>query len=619
MCGIAGIYNLDQKPVKQEDLKKMTDLMIHRGPDDQGFYLKNNLGLGHRRLSIIDLSLAGHQPMSNQDKTIWIIHNGEIYNYLELKKELIKLGYKFSSQTDTEVIIHAYEQWGEECFKKFNGMWAMAIWDEKKQKIVLSRDRFGIKPLYYYIDNKIIAFASEIKPLLTLEMPRLPNNKLIYDFLKFGVLDHTNETFFLNINKIPPAHFVTINQNGHLDFKKYWDFNVINQLKNNEINDKIWAEKFLKVFTEAVKIRLRSDVPIGSCLSGGLDSSSIVCVVNQLLKKQGIKQVGNSQKTFSSCFDDLRFDERKYIEEVIKQTGAEKNYIFPSPENFIKELDKFVWQQEEPVRGTSMYAQYKVFEMAKNKKVTVLLDGQGGDELLAGYRKFHIFFLKLLLKQKKYFSFLKESLFFFLSLGILKTLNLKSGLRYTNWGRKFLNLDALLQKDFSEKFEKKNISIGFNNDLGQRLKDDLTKWSLPVLLRYEDKNSMAHSLETRLPFLDYRLIELAAKMPLNQKIRNGWTKYILRNALKNILPKKIRLRKSKLGFVTPEEIWFKSNLAENVSQTFKQAIFLPNYVLMDKLENNWRKYLKGKSVYSHDIYFRFFILEKWAKIFNVKK
>ena len=551
MCGIAGIYNLDKKPVKEKDLKKMTDLMNHRGPDDEGFYLKNNVGFGHRRLSIIDLSAAGHQPMSNEDETIWIVYNGEIYNYLELRDKLKKRGHVFKSQTDTEVIIHSYEEWQEGCFEKFNGMWALAIWDEIKQKLLLSRDRFGVKPLYYFKDKNVFAFASEIKALLAIEIPKVPNDKLIYDFLKFGMLDHTDETFFLNINKIPPAHYVLFDQKGGLTFKRYWNFEVKNEIENKKISDEFWAEKFLEIFTNAVKIRLRSDVAVGSCLSGGLDSSSIVCLINNFLKEQGVKQIGQRQKTFSSCFDDKRFDEREYIEEVVQQTKAEKNYIFPSPEQFINELNKFLWYQEEPVRGTSMYAQFKVFEEAKRKNVIVLLDGQGGDELLGGYRKFYIFYLKLLCQEKKYFQALKEGLLLFSSPDVLKTLNVRSGLRYFGLGQKLLAIELLFKNDFAKEFAKRNLNIGFNKNLGQRLKDDLTKWSLPILLRYEDKNASAHSVETRLPFLDYRLVEIVSSMPLNQKLRNGWTKYILRKAMRKILPEKIRLRKDKVGFVTP--------------------------------------------------------------------
>jgi len=618
MCGIAGIYNLDKKPVKEKDLKKMTDLMTHRGPDDEGFYLKNNVGFGHRRLSIIDLSAAGHQPMSNEDKTIWIVYNGEIYNYLELRDKLEKRGHVFKSQTDTEVIIHSYEEWQEGCFEKFNGMWALAIWDEIKQKLLLSRDRFGVKPLYYFKDKNVFAFASEIKALLAIGIAKVPNDKLIYDFLKFGMLDHTDETFFLNINKIPPAHYVLFDQKGGLTFKRYWNFEVKNEIENKKISDEFWAEKFLEVFTNAVKIRLRSDVAVGSCLSGGLDSSSIVCLINNFLKEQGVKQIGQRQKTFSSCFDDKRFDEREYIEEVVQQTKAEKNYIFPSPEQFINELNKFLWHQEEPVRGTSMYAQFKVFEEAKRKNVIVLLDGQGGDELLGGYRKFYIFYLKLLCQEKKYFQALKEGLLLFSSLDVLKTLNVRSGLRYFGLGQKLLAIESLFKNDFAKEFAKRNLNIGFNKNLGQRLKDDLTKWSLPILLRYEDKNASAHSVETRLPFLDYRLVEIVASMPLNQKLRNGWTKYILRKAMRKILPEKIRLRKEKIGFVTPEKVWFKSTLKNEVNQIFNQAAFLPKYILMDKLKNSWQKYLRGQIIHSYDIYFRFFILERWARIFNLK-
>lgn len=615
MCGIAGIYNTKKEPVSQNSIKKMTDAMAHRGPDDEGVYTNSNVGLGHRRLSIIDLSPLGHQPMPSEDKKNWIVFNGEIYNYIELREELKKDGYSFKSDSDTEVIICSYKKWGEKCFEKFNGMWALAIWDETKRKLLLSRDRLGIKPLYYYKNGSIIAFASEIKALLALGIERRANDKLIYDFLKFGMLDHTDETFFLSINKIPPAHYAVIAEDGTITPKRYWDFVTSEKIGGGE--DDLYAKNFLDIFRDAVKMRLRSDVAVGSCLSGGLDSSSIVCVINNFLKASGIKQIGEKQKTFSSCADDPRIDERVFVNEVLEKTGAEKHFIFPDAQKSLEEFDKLLQCQEEPIRGLSMYAQFKVYEKAKQENVIVLLDGQGADEILGGYRKFYFFYLKLLLNRKKYFKFFKESILFFSSSSVVKTLNLKSGLRYFGWGRKILKIENLFRPDFSEKFGNRKLEIGSGENLGQRFKEDATKWSLPVLLRYADKNSMAHSIETRLPFLDYRLVETVSAMPLDQKLKNGWTKYVMRNAMKGILPEKIRLRKDKIGFATPEDVWLKSSLKEDVGKTFTEAAFLPKYILMDKLKNSWENFLEGKSIHSSDVYFRFFILERWAKIFKL--
>ncbi|MDD3101652.1 MAG: asparagine synthase (glutamine-hydrolyzing) [Patescibacteria group bacterium] len=620
MCGIVGTVNLDQKLVDKKDIEKMVKIIKHRGPDDEGYFIDKNVGLGHCRLSIIDLSMAGHQPMTNENETLWIVFNGEIYNYLELRKELEKCGHIFVSNTDTEVILHAYKEWSEKCLEKFNGMWAFAIWDKNKKELFCSRDRFGIKPFYYFFDGKIFTFASEIKALLELGIPQKPTDALIYDFLKFGMLDHTNETFFKNIYKLPASSWLKLTSDGKIIIEKYWDFEVSDKIED-KVPDQKYTEQFRELFIDTIKLRLRSDVPIGSCLSGGLDSSSIVCTVNKLLKEKNVPSIGEIQKTFSSCFENKKFDEREYIEEVIKHTGAEKNYIFPKPEEFLKELDNLIWHQEEPFSGTSMFAQRMVFKKAR-EKVKILLDGQGGDELLAGYRKFYFFYLLKLFRNKKFIKCLETALPFFTSIEILKTLYIKSGLKYLFKISKNDSIDNLLNPVFSKNFTDRKLKFGYQNNLGKRLKEDLTKWSLPVLLRYEDKNSGTFGLEARLPFLDYRLVEQAAKMPLDQKMRLGWTKFILREAMKNILPEKIRLRKSKLGFVTPEEMWYKKYLTEDIELKFKNPLFIADYVNTEKLLDSFQKYKMGQRFfYNKTIFLRFYILELWGRkfIYNYQK
>ena len=307
------------------------------------------------------------------------------------------MGHKFSSSTDTEVILSAYKEWGEGCLGRFNGMWAFAIWDAKKKELFCARDRFGVKPFYYFFDGKVFAFASEIKSLLYLGIPRKPNDTLIYDFLHYGILDHTDDTFFQGIQKLPASHWLKVKQDGRLITRRYWDFAVCDKIADNHISQDKYAEDFLQLFIDSVRIRLRSDVAVGSCLSGGLDSSSVVCVINNLLHSENIHSLGARQKTFSACFDDKGFDEREYIEEVVKKTAVEKNYIFPSPEGFLKDLDNLLWHQEEPFAAINIYTQWEVLKEAKTRGVTVILDGQGGDENLCGYRKFHIFYLNKLL------------------------------------------------------------------------------------------------------------------------------------------------------------------------------------------------------------------------------
>ncbi|MGQ9648458.1 MAG: asparagine synthase (glutamine-hydrolyzing), partial [Thermodesulfobacteriota bacterium] len=632
----------------------LTRAMAHRGPDDEGYLFVHtdseisavaggedtptavynarlpynptfslnqlpgkayDLALSNRRLAIIDLSPAGHQPMSNEDGTIWIVHNGEVYNFLELRDELKSLGHCFVSNTDTEVILHAYEEWGPDCLNKFNGMWAFCIWDSKNKKLFCARDRFGIKSFYYYLDGNLFAFASEIKPLLMLGISREPNDALVYDFLRWGILDHTDETFFKGIKKLSPSHYLSLDLKGSLKIGRYWDLKVSNEV-DSKYDDEKYAEELLELFIDAVRLRLRSDVLIGSCLSGGLDSSSIVCVTNTLMFPNGNSSASDRQKTFSSCFENKRFDEREYIEEVIRKTQAEKNYIFPTPEGFLEELDELLSHQEEPFGGTSVYAQWLVMKKARDKGVIVMLDGQGGDEQLCGYRKFYIFYLLELAKKRKYARLVSEFARFFFSIDVLKTLNLRKGLRYFELGNKVLGVSALLNDDFKKEFAERQSKFGYRGDLGQRIKEDLFQFSLPVLLRYEDKNSMAHSVEARLPFLDYRLVEMIASLPLSMKMKDGWTKYVLRQAMSGILPEKIRQRRSKLGFVTPEDVWFRNTvISRTVSSAFSEPAFIGRYVRAERLIGHFHRYLANWSVDTSEFFFRFFVLELWGRRF----
>ncbi len=618
MCGIAGLIKLDGNIVTNKEIKNMIKVIKYRGPDDEGYYIENNIGMGHCRLSIIDLTDAGHQPMKSCDNSLLIVYNGEIYNFVELRKELETLGYKFKSNTDTEVILYSYKEWGENCVNRFNGDWAFAILDKNKKELFCSRDRFGVKPFYYFFDGKVFAFASEIKSLLELGVSREVNPNLIYDFLIFGILEHTDKTFFKNVKKLPPASWLKLNQKGEIVIKKFWDFKVSNELESDNKKIKQYDKEFLELFMDSIKIRLRSDVPVGSCLSGGLDSSAIVCAMSYLLKIDNIPNIGEKIKTFSACYEEKNIDERNYIEEVITKTNAEKNYIFPKPEDFLKEIDDIVWHQEEPFGGTSIFAQWKVLKKAR-EKVKVLLDGQGGDENLCGYRKFYFFYLKELYERKKYSLFFKEVLQFFSSLDILKTLNLKSGLRYINYGNKLFKIEDLINHSFIEKFKERKINFNYQKNLGNRIKEDITKWSLPVLLRFEDKNSAASSIETRLPFLDYRLVEKIGTFPFDTKINNGWTKFILRNSLKGILPEKIRLRKSKLGFATPQDSWMRHNLYENVKSTFKNLAFIQDYVNKEQLLKSFDLFSRKQTIITGEILFRFYSLELWGRKFIIKK
>lgn len=579
MCGIVGIWHLNKEPVSPKLLQQMTDCINHRGPDDEGHFIDDNLGLGSRRLSIIDLSPTGHMPMPNEDKSVWITYNGEVYNYQELAGSLKARGHQFRSKTDTEVVLHAYEAYGPGCLNFFNGMWAFAIWDQRRQKLFCAVDRFGIKPFHYYFDGQIFVFGSEIKSILLHPgVPKQVNEQAVYDYLALDHINHNDETFFAGIKRLPPAHYLTLDAAGHLSVAQWWDIDF--GTESNPLDRREAIEQFAFLFQDAVRLRLRSDVPIGTCLSGGLDSSSIVEVANRLLfdNTQIIEPglVGKQQKTFSACYDDAQFDERPFIETIINRTNAETNYVFPDGYKLWSDMPDLIWHLEEPFGSTSVYAQWNVMRLVSEAGVTVVLDGQGGDELLAGYPKYFSFFLQQLIRTGRIRAFLREFRAFqeIAKKHIPFNYLLTAYLILPRWGKPLVSdfshrlgprkSPEVLQDDFSHNFAHRRRILAdqsqarFQQSLAGKLYSDITAFSLPALLRYEDRNSMAFSVEARVPFLDYRLVEFVFSLPPNYRIRDGWNKWILRQAMQDTLPEKIRWRPDKMGFVTPEILWLRA-------------------------------------------------------------
>lgn len=584
-------------------LKLATRLQAHRGPDDEGFLWLDsysgqfsggdpgdtsfNLAFGFRRLAILDLSPAGHQPMLSDDGSLAIVFNGEIYNYLELRAELQSYGHRFRSGSDTEVVLTAYAQWGTACLERFNGMWAFALWDARQHQLFCARDRFGIKPFYYHWHEECFAFASEIKALLTsINLPRIPHLPSIFDFLAYGLTDHGSDTFFEGVQQLLPAHYIVIQDNGDFRLQRYWDLDPENKI--HEPSDEAYSRCFYELFEDAVRLHLRSDVAVGTCLSGGLDSSSIVCVANKLLLEQHVipgELVGQQQKTFSACFDDPAIDERSYMQAVLRATGAEQNFIFPSDAKLQVDLDRLLWHQEQPFGGSSIFAQWCVMERVAERGVRVLLDGQGGDELLGGYDSHRDFYLGTL-AQKWHLLQLTGELrayrreyhlsWFSLILSILRGFTPEP---IMNWARMHRRAGASTQlgidHDFRAKFhDKYNLrSTWGGNQYNTWSYHALTRVILPALLRYEDRNSMAHSIEARVPFLDYRLVEFAFALPLEQKIHHATSKVVLRNALNGVLPDLVRTRRSKLGFTTPERAWLNGFLGQILRELMNSASF----------------------------------------------
>lgn len=565
MCGIAGILSLNKNTTTLQNIKKMTDSIVHRGPDGEGHWIDSEqiVALGHRRLSILDLSEAGAQPMHYLDRYC-IVFNGEIYNYLEIREQLLKKGYHFRSNSDTEVLMALFDSKRAACLDDLDGMFAFAIWDKQEQTLFCARDRFGEKPFYYkHTANSEFIFASEMKALWSIGVPKETNNRMLFNYWFFDYLynpANLAETFYQNIFSLEPAHYIILDKNVKIiAHKKYWDIDYTRQ--DDSISLETAKETFKDLFYTSIQRRLRSDVPVGSSLSGGLDSSSIVCALNQIKEKDTI------QKTFSARFPSFLKDESKFIDIVLKNTSAEGFSCYPSAEGMNEVIDKVIYHQEEPFGSLSILAQYDVMKLAKEHNTVVLLDGQGADEILCGYHGLvDSFFFELKQKDKKQYDdqikmyrnvhqhnkinsvsrrFRNKLIKDYLT---SKQIDKLLGIR-TYISEKF---DASVKKDFFESYRKEQFSKNYKADsLNEMLYQTTMCGSLQELLRYADRNSMAHAREMRLPFLSHELVEFVFRMPATFKVNQGYTKYLLRTSMASILPEEITWRKDKIGFETP--------------------------------------------------------------------
>jgi asparagine synthase (glutamine-hydrolysing) len=595
MCGIAGMLATGGERVDPRHLHGMAECLHHRGPDDEGYLLASrdglamescrgrdtvleravghraiddvreptySLGLAHRRLSIIDVSPGGHQPMSAADGTLWLTYNGEIYNYLELRRELQGLGHHFETESDSEVLLRAYEQWGAACLARLNGMWAFAIADLRRGCLFCARDRLGVKPLYYWWNGQTFAFASEIKGLLQLPfVPRVPNDQIVWDFLALGALDHTDQTFYRDIHALDAGEHMTVSFDGRLERKHYWALPPRGQREPHPAKD---AEVVRELITDTVRLRLRSDVRVGFCLSGGLDSSTVVAVADKLLDERELPQVGDQLQAFHSAFDDKSVDEREYVQAIIDRSRVVPSYVFPNSDELIADYEQLVRHQDEPFGGPSIYAQYRVIRLAREAGIKVLLDGQGGDELFGGYYQYYGLNLLNLLGAG---DFGQAAATLANNSSIVARHGLfQAALRHTprRIGQQVLlhqtTDQRLIARDFlaaySQRLEVHLDQLRKASSMGDLLALELRRLSLPRLLRFEDRNSMAFSLESRVPFADDpRLIEFVSALPDSAKIWRGWSKYVLRQSMAGILPDTIRWRKRKLGFSVPSRAW----------------------------------------------------------------
>lgn len=611
MCGISVIVNTIALPVDDSLVRRLNARISHRGPDHEGVYHGTHFVLGHRRLSILDTAHIAHQPLKYREHIITF--NGEIYNHRQLKEELLKKGYQFSTRSDTEVILAAYDCWGEQCVSHFEGMWSFVIYDIKKNILFGSRDRFGLKPFYYGRFGNYFTIASEIKQFV--EIPAFKavlNQQVAFNFLNYGALNYSDETFFEGVTALGAGHNMTYHLSTHQYSINRWYHFPDNQVARMHIREA--AEEFTRLFEESVATRLHSDVKVGACLSGGLDSSSIVCMANRLQPRSA------NLTTLGVCWQDKSIDEREYIDTVARHTGINSIKIFPEINDLSNTdvLNKIIYYQDQPIPSTSHFSEYKVYEAAGRNGLTVMLDGQGADEYLYGYGIFNWFHTCGLLANRNLVNVAREwnalkRMCSYSDIQVLKTLlytkyrtgkTQLSPLINETWGREFAKADPLALPQ-GTRFNARNLSY-----------NQVFISSLPYQLHSADRNSMCHSVESRLPFLDHRLVEFCYALPDSYKISKGVSKMILREGLKDILPASIRERKSKLGFPAPEAQWMKDNASWMMKELDEHADVLGQFVLTAKVKNDFNNAVNsGSSDYAP--FFRILSFAKWMKLFNV--
>lgn len=588
MCGITGIINKDGRSVDKGSLMAMTNKIQHRGPDDSGCYIDGSVGLGHRRLTIIDLADHAGQPFESEDRNYILIFNGAIFNYLEIKEELQSLGHTFATTSDTEVLLKSYVQWGPQCVDKFNGMWAFAIYDKIRNIIFCSRDRFGIKPFYYYVNEKKFVFASEIKAIAELEQIRKVNVQIILQYIQANFTDHSNETFFQGVLKLPGSHSLIYNLKTHT-FKiyKYYEIDFQPEIAGLNLNEAI--KKFEEEFEKSVHIRLRADVKIGVALSGGLDSSYVTAVAakyyNNLGKKFNAVTVGSLKKE----------EDESYLASVLTKALHVNHFITtPTADEFEKIFREVVYALEEPFGGLSIFMQSFLMKEAQKHDIKVLLDGQGADEVLLGYSRYTAAFLrvtrirhklKFLLNLKKHYNVSLidgfKNYFYFSNFYTRKTYLKYRGLNLKNKYKKLIDYTHL--KELTESYK----------DIFSMQKNEIFWGQIPQLLRWQDINSMKNGIETRLPFLDHRLVEVCLSFNHKFKFHNGWSKYLIRKNLAKHVPDQIVWNKKKIGFNAPLNEWWPRSPhildAINASKIIGE-LFSKKFKYIKDRELEWRLY-----------------------------
>jgi asparagine synthase (glutamine-hydrolysing) len=589
MCGIAGILS-PSKQIEAAELKLMSDTLVHRGPDNQGIWLNETkiMGLAHQRLVIIDANTNANQPMHFKKYTI--TYNGEIYNYIEIRKLLQKEGYTFETASDTEVLLKAYDFWGVKCLNEFDGMFAFAIWDETKQELFCARDRLGEKPFYYCVHNRQFYFGSEMKAIFKAGVPKEVNETMMFYYLSFNHLENPykkNETFFNQIQKLDRANYIIVNKNLEVNKHCYWSINahqIDNKIKWNEAK-----EQFIYLLESSIKRRLRADVPIGTSLSGGIDSSCIVALINKIAPSS------KYNKTFTARFDSPEVDEGNYAELMAKHVNFEWYQEWPNMDDCLDHADELMYHQEEPFLSPSIYAQWKIYKYSKSQGITVMLDGQGADEVLGGYEKY----IPSLVKEL-YFDnndqFSSEYNELALNYPINFSPNYTTSLQYhfpkfsafvtSLMGNYLKEIKATLNPDFYHANKKIKNPYPYFKGLNENLCYDTYTYGLEKLLRIADRNAMANQIEVRLAFLDHKLLEFCFSLPGKYKIGSGYTKLILRESCESLLPSQIAWRIDKKGFQPPTNMWMKSARYKNFIREIHQQKEVKQYVTNNL--NDWK-------------------------------
>jgi asparagine synthase (glutamine-hydrolysing) len=554
MCGIAGIIGLHGQAVETSLINKMTRAVSHRGPDGEGVLVAGNVGLGHRRLAIVDLSVDGAQPMTERQGRHTVVFNGEIYNHLELRAELQALGYFFATSSDTEVLLAAYAEWGADCVLRFNGMWAFALYDRVNGRLFCSRDRFGKKPFYYLRNRDLFAFGSEIRQLLPLLPVRRADEQALMKFIVGTLAEGREQSFFEGVLKLPGGHNLTLDiRNGEMRIERYYELSIDLSLANIDDNEAV--ELFSKALDDAVRLRLRADVPVGTCLSGGLDSSSVATLAANIYRQEAERPFA----AITACSEQSDNDESAFAAQVVAHNQMLWHKVQPSYDDFDAALPAVVEAQEEPFPSASIVMQYFVMRSARERAIPVLLDGQGGDETLLGYERYFAAHYLSEARSHGWLSALaamRASSVNNAAMSVGRVLGYfayftSAKVRWHNYRRRHGYLRSL-----PDMFDEVRLYAEAANNICALQKLEIERTNLPALLRYEDKNAMWHSIETRLPFLDYRLVEMALSLPGSAKISDGWTKHVLRQAMSGKMPDSIVWRRNKLGFEAPERLWF---------------------------------------------------------------